>query len=563
MRSLLPRLLFSPFSSSLSFLSKAYFSLIAGATMSDPHKQSDISGVTALRRELGFDDSHHEFINTVRYFRLRFKSSQGLPGRDLIEWKSVAHQNALSEMVEAFLERDGHGEKFWPDEETAYSLNKLTYWNRKDLISDVMRQLFWRLNVQSHRNNKYSKNKKCPAKKAPKGRGLSHDDPVDLDSVGRITSAAAASISVNPGPHHDLVIDPALYGPYEPPTIDQNAKDPYRVHKSHGLDIQLPNNQPMFAVMSSTSNPKNKAPSKKRPRTDAATATQPSSLAKRSRRSITTGAMRSPPEKRRIRNREGCEPPDDFLATRRSSERLSTPEEVGDNTPKHLRDNTRKETTSAANTSDPMITYQKRPPLTPITEGVIDQDDRDFTSTFLKEVAMQLNGEGHSYSAQEGVETPQLGAPIAQMSTTQELGNDVTSLSSERSTIVTVDSVSEHSNGLPVFVDKSGKTQGPAGPRVNEMPQAVLVPKVYIHFAYNVITRYPKRRSMPWTPDGSFKEKTLSGLMRELPVDLQDARMKYLHFSAVILEADAAYDVHDGQEDEFARMKRSLAKFIC
>lgn len=94
---------------------------------------TSIPPISTLRQKLGFGDCHSEnyqsisFYESVRAFRKTFVTSQGYEGGALHEWRSSEHQSALEEMVQAFLDCDGNGARFWPDEPVQDSLNKLKH----------------------------------------------------------------------------------------------------------------------------------------------------------------------------------------------------------------------------------------------------------------------------------------------------------------------------------------------------------------------------------------------------------------------------------------------------
>lgn len=92
---------------------------------------SEIPSITALREVLDYGDQHlprcKRLHDNMRYFRTTFISSKGLEGSSLIDWKSREEQAALAEMTNAFLERDGTGRQFWPDDEASDRFNRLRY----------------------------------------------------------------------------------------------------------------------------------------------------------------------------------------------------------------------------------------------------------------------------------------------------------------------------------------------------------------------------------------------------------------------------------------------------
>ena len=52
-------------------------------------------------------------------FRKNFKTSRGLAGIDLINWNSKDGQEGLAEMTSAYLDGEGKGNSFWPDDKSA------------------------------------------------------------------------------------------------------------------------------------------------------------------------------------------------------------------------------------------------------------------------------------------------------------------------------------------------------------------------------------------------------------------------------------------------------------
>lgn len=84
--------------------------------MPTPTNQTAIPSVTALRAQLGYGDAKKEmftkFKNAMLSSRDVFVSDGGLHGKDLIDWKSRDQQNALSKMVQSFLDRDGNPQRF-------------------------------------------------------------------------------------------------------------------------------------------------------------------------------------------------------------------------------------------------------------------------------------------------------------------------------------------------------------------------------------------------------------------------------------------------------------------
>ncbi|RYP03867.1 hypothetical protein DL764_004846 [Monosporascus ibericus] len=122
------------------------------------------------------------FTADVRAFRKKFTTKTGLPGTSLYDWRSPEHQYGLAEMTEDYLERAGNGPMWWPDDTSAPNHNKLQYSKDQREIKELMLRLFFRLNEQQHRNNKY-KNKVKAGSAEPDCRGHSTEEPIDIDAL--------------------------------------------------------------------------------------------------------------------------------------------------------------------------------------------------------------------------------------------------------------------------------------------------------------------------------------------------------------------------------------------
>lgn len=90
-----------------------------------------IPNITALRTALDYGDARlprcATFYDDMRAFRRKFTTSRGVPGVDLHDWKSREGQAGLSEMTIAYLEKDGGGLMFWPDDSLSPNYNKFQY----------------------------------------------------------------------------------------------------------------------------------------------------------------------------------------------------------------------------------------------------------------------------------------------------------------------------------------------------------------------------------------------------------------------------------------------------
>ncbi|KAF7547736.1 hypothetical protein G7Z17_g7514 [Cylindrodendrum hubeiense] len=124
------------------------------------------------------------------------------------------HQDALLEMTQMFLERDGNGARFWPDDPTSPEYRGLKYSTHCRDIKRGITQLFWRLSQQnpSLRPQRLSN----PSQQAvptshpldPSGvvqldtvrtareRGQSPEDPIDVDGQPLPITPSTASVPV-------------------------------------------------------------------------------------------------------------------------------------------------------------------------------------------------------------------------------------------------------------------------------------------------------------------------------------------------------------------------------
>ncbi|RYP71689.1 hypothetical protein DL771_004640 [Monosporascus sp. 5C6A] len=155
-------------------------------SMSPTIPAASLPKITAIRETLDYGDPEltrcAAFTADVRAFRKKFTTKSGLPGTSLYDWRSPEHQCGLNEMTEDYLERAGNGAMWWPDDASAPNHNKLQYSKDHRKIKELMLQLFFRLNEQQHRNNKY-KNKFKAGSAEPDRRGHSTEEPIDVDAL--------------------------------------------------------------------------------------------------------------------------------------------------------------------------------------------------------------------------------------------------------------------------------------------------------------------------------------------------------------------------------------------
>ncbi len=92
---------------------------------------ASIPNITALRTGLDYGDPRlprcATFNDDTRAFRRKFRTSRGVAGVDLHDWKSRDGQAGLNEMTIAYLEKEKSGLMFWPDDPSSPNYNKYQY----------------------------------------------------------------------------------------------------------------------------------------------------------------------------------------------------------------------------------------------------------------------------------------------------------------------------------------------------------------------------------------------------------------------------------------------------
>ena len=84
-----------------------------------PKLAKDIASAGVLKTKLGYPSfAHGEFWDTVKKYPSNYKARNGLAGNSLTRWRDVSHQKALEEMVQNFLDDDGNGIRYWPNNNT-------------------------------------------------------------------------------------------------------------------------------------------------------------------------------------------------------------------------------------------------------------------------------------------------------------------------------------------------------------------------------------------------------------------------------------------------------------
>ncbi|KAJ9134132.1 hypothetical protein NKR23_g10363 [Pleurostoma richardsiae] len=203
--------------------------------MSSPSSKivpTKIPNITSLRDQLDYGNAGSKrcstFNDDIRVFRKKFRTTDDIAGVDLHDWKNPAHQAGLTEMAQAYLDKGGNGSVFWPDDETSPYKNKYSYSTHRARIKRLVKQLFFRLNQQQYRNNKY-KNKAKMVVQSPDDRASSTDTAI---KIGPDSPTAAADPASPP---------PTILKPSTTATGSSGAKEP----KDNGGSRHLPGNKAM------------------------------------------------------------------------------------------------------------------------------------------------------------------------------------------------------------------------------------------------------------------------------------------------------------------------------
>jgi hypothetical protein len=92
---------------------------------------SKVPSVKELCDRLGFERASpietSVFTDTTHAFRKSYRTSNGNPGSNLIDWYSTEVQQELSTMAMNFLEQGGNGVRFWSDSRRWKDMDDLTW----------------------------------------------------------------------------------------------------------------------------------------------------------------------------------------------------------------------------------------------------------------------------------------------------------------------------------------------------------------------------------------------------------------------------------------------------
>lgn len=92
---------------------------------------TQIPNITELRKQLDYGDATlsrcANFYDDLRVYRKKYHTKDGKPGTEMHEWKTPEAQAELDEITAAYLDKDGNGQTYWPDDGSAANYNSLQY----------------------------------------------------------------------------------------------------------------------------------------------------------------------------------------------------------------------------------------------------------------------------------------------------------------------------------------------------------------------------------------------------------------------------------------------------
>ncbi|KAG8158358.1 hypothetical protein KVR01_012119 [Diaporthe batatas] len=538
--------------------------------MTSPLNSSSIPPITALRQELDYGDPTlarcQAFYDSTRLFRKTFVSSQGWDGSSIHDWKSREHQVALGEMVRSYLEQHKNGRFFWPDDKSSSRANKFQYSTDSGRIKRVMRQLFWRLNIQQFRNSKYRSRGRTSGPREKKGREPSQELGIETDhdvGVGASASRDAAGTPATPrsstfinltdsplAVQTDVVNHDSSEAQIQPAMGFRIIEDPYRVPDSPGPRVLPPQDQPTFAVISTgidddghqVAPVANMDPSTMPPRGDDRSSAR---MSKKRAGKQPAGVCKSriSPRKRKLRSVRDQATEDEVQAAIQSPQRSPSPPVVAGPAPAE---------TNHRVTSDIVPPWDR------------DRASRLRTMSEVTDQAFSVNGFVRELGSATGPEPTEPGnttnhaEDLAQPTATKATPQPSIEVKSPttRASLIPLVSSSVPPENIGVVGERpiENKLLLQATPPVGQPPR--------VEFTYCVVCRYPELQSKSWKPEGSFRNKTLSKLEEELPIHLDWSQFQYLHFDLTAPNTHAEHLVRHGSEDQFDFMKRQLAVII-
>ncbi|KAM0344383.1 hypothetical protein ACHAPU_007567 [Fusarium lateritium] len=241
-------------------------------------KTITIPNLTELRKELGYDNKgQQEDISFKRAIREQVESfvspSEDLPGHKFTKWKSEAHQRGLVDITKDFLDTKGNGPRFWPDSHSSAKERSLEYSKDCAKISRLMIKVFWRtacefkryrtsnptLQTQSNSNEVPAPPEETdikPIDTRPQAvistdnlRGLSVDNPIDIEEMQPGTSIPGPSTDIDPFLEAD-VHNFTTFAPRAPENTSDEwpSSDPYASLFPSGVVGNIPDCRPLEVI---------------------------------------------------------------------------------------------------------------------------------------------------------------------------------------------------------------------------------------------------------------------------------------------------------------------------
>ncbi|KAF2813326.1 uncharacterized protein BDZ99DRAFT_253876 [Mytilinidion resinicola] len=464
---------------------------------------SSVPNITELRRQLQYGNNHPTFSDDIKMFRKNYRTPSGLVGMDLYDWSSPQHQAALEEMTNAYLEQEGRGNLYWPDDRTSANLNILQYSRDHSKIKTLTKQLMFRLNQQQYRNHKY-KGKERSGGDETHERDRSVTDPINVDgsdsksnnpfgshpgiwikydTVGKSSSSeknrvssttaqanpASVGVSVNVSGTKDADEEDVYTVPLSP--------EPLTSTKQHRITtLQFPSQSAGSSDATASSNKRAAEPVDCNQTATSSKRTRPSSFKPNGDGSYslpTYAAKKSAPgymPRNSPRGRKARQKPD-----------CATDEQI-------------REAIGSPTESEIQVTTEQ--------DEAQGQLSNASTDTHVENVSPNLGDQAGQPSTESGSKS------------TIEPENTTTSAATPLNTAINP----LYSSVPPTPTSMEGSIQ----PATNEAtpPKPTPAPKPTISFVYSVISsRVPILQTKLWQPKGKFQDKTLANVFHELELD--------------------------------------------
>ncbi|KAJ3949644.1 uncharacterized protein N0V96_000768 [Colletotrichum fioriniae] len=464
-------------------------------------------------------------------------------------------------MVQAFLDHDGNGARLWPDEHAQGSVKKLKYSLHGTKIQRILKQLFWRMNLQQHRNGKYRKNKVKTGNvniRTLDGRG-SHEDPIDVDEIEESleSSSAVEMLTTSNSTTTDQAAAPSkILDPYEIDSTSEEVQGLLQSQREVGADhccepeghdqevgntFKDPFTSPTgpiedrqfapYAEMNPSEPPPN------RPRVNTMQSLHQTSKGKRDDDPVDPQASRTSPRKRHAPQRDGLITGERLTEAWQAMDKDSPPEMVAD------------AMSSAAHLEVPGGSFAGVEEESGLhihensAENVIDRETS--VDAFADEMVTRLTAETEIHSLQQD-----------EVVTSTETSEPADTSRQESPAV-------ERKKTVSFLADmRRSETMAAEPIESKDSPQTAQTRQARVKFVYRIITRYPTRRSCIWKPRGSFRTKTLAELEDELPLRFERSELKYLLVRLEARDTHADQIIPCGREEEFDALKRHLADFI-